>query len=1091
MNQRSINANADQHEASNPMRSSFVSANAGSGKTSVLTQRIARLLLKGVRPESILCLTYTKAAAGEIQNRVFGYLAEWVLLEDDALIEKLGAAGEQGELSSEILVSARRLFAQALETPGGLKIQTIHAFASSILRRFPLEAGVSPNFTELGELEKEQIFRRAVENTVTDNLEKARYWRTLFALDNEGILENITRFTRKYTPYELAREHDLQQPVDVAEICDEVHSKLSNVANADRVKALGSTSEKYWISLQSHVKEGEHIRALEDIIAMSHTQSGSINAALLKRANGTTKVTNEVMDLCNWLIDVGVTCQHTRFCQINAELYNYGFELRLEFERLKSKSFALDYDDLIDRCQKLLNSNDRMNWVMFKLDGGIEHILVDEAQDTNDAQWRIIDALAQQLPSALDRDRSLFVVGDEKQSIFAFQGANPDIFLAKRDEYEAYFKQNSRPFYIGSMSTSFRSSQIILNFVDEVFKDDLAEGLGDEIAHIALHDDTPGSVEVWPFYEIESDKEKSNESWSEVEITAEENVKIKLARDIATMIETELAQGKQILSKDGWRSVEPGDYLILTRKRDDVYRFVQNELQKRGVPIAGVDKMKLNTELPVMDIMALLRYVVSPFDNFSLACFLRSPIVGLSEQALFELCADKKMPLISALKKQSEKYGEVIEMIASVRELAQSQRPFDIISAFLIKYDVEGRLRSRLGLAVTDAVASLLDQAIAYEQAEPPTLTGFITWFDRQEIQVKRELEETSDAVRVMTIHGAKGLEAPIVIVPLVDSRDPSGSSIKNIYGKVLMAQNSVLRPPVITEKLEAIANKQFAEERRLLYVALTRAKSRLIMICGGKLGEDKKNARNKPSHFYGYLCNALDQTEGEYSEVDFGESVIRMKSWKTISSAGVPYMEGKTPVKLAILPFDKLDSVRPEAGLSQNLPAYESKQKQNALGAEYGTMVHDMIENWPKIGEASFINLQERAHYALAFEEARAVIQKYPELLEDRTLFETEMNIEPIDGLKLEGRIDAICFENEKIRIIDFKSERKPVKVFADLPQRYQMQLAVYWACVKDLALQKSVSAEIIWTVDQTALIATDSELEGAYLRLQTFLSN
>ena len=1069
-------ATAAQNKASDPFKSAFVSANAGSGKTRVLTQRIARLLLRDVDPARILCLTFTKAAAGEVQNRVFSMLEEWVLLDDDALASNLSNAGEPVEsYSKDKLTKARRLFAQAMDTLGGLKVQTIHAFSSSVLKRFPLEAGVPPNFSELADLEQREFIDRAKDMVFERYPDRALTYLREAQLNllDKNFANHMANF-RELDAQALAKSFGAIAPSldkSISELVD-----FFEAFDAYAESEFNKTEFEQWLEAREAYQRGD-VRATCDGIANALFTNDGAPKTFFAKPKAKMQIFNSLAD---GLVENIEAYHGANFWHKQAIIHEFGARLNEAYCELKQSHGKLDYNDMIKKCAALLNTQGRLNWVMYRLDGGIQHILVDEAQDTNPEQWSIIDALVAQLPQNPEEHRTVFVVGDYKQSIFGFQGADSSVFLRKKTEYSALFEGHKNPLHIGEMNTSFRSSPVILDFVDRVFDGVIGRGVGQNIQHIAANETLSGEVELWPYQLVEAPKKKS--LWPDALILPVENSEISIAREIAARIAKEIADGKLIEDEGEVRPVRPGDYLILTRDRNKIYAPVQKELQKLGVPIAGVDVMVLQNELAVKDIMAALRYAHAPFDMFSLACFLKSPLGGLDDKALFAL-RQQGGDLWDALE-ASGQYARPLEMLRYLRENAYKMRPYDLISSFLIRFDGVDILRARLGPSVIDAVQMLLDAALSFESEAPASLAGFIAWFDRGDQKFKREFEEGLNAVRVLSMHGAKGLERPIVILPMMDKSEKA-EPLKD-FGDGPLYVTKTLSTSEISDQKSAQDVAKHDEERRLIYVALTRARTRLILVCAG--GEPKvKNADDvfSPSQLYGEFERAILETKGQLLKSDLGLKRV----FGSIDERQGAHTKRSVASKAYSLPELPKNAPKTRHALSQTLPQLDEKHEPNGRGADYGTLVHHILENWREAHKhevpRAFFD-RDLPDFEQAFAEASAVYERFHELLE-HAIFEVPIAFD-LGGQKLRGRIDAIVKEGQTIRLIDFKTNVKTSRDFAELDRIYQHQLAAYYSAMKKVYPDHIIEAEIIWTQTGARLCAGEAELGNA---LQAFTAH
>ncbi|MBL4812526.1 MAG: double-strand break repair helicase AddA, partial [Rhodobacteraceae bacterium] len=774
-----------QVSAADPRASTWLSANAGSVKTRVLTDRVARLLLAGTSPQNILCLTYTKAAAGEMQNRLFARLGKWAMLPDGDLRQELAKLGEAG--ATMPLDRARTLFARAIETPGGLRIQTIHAFCAGLLRRFPLEAGVSPGFKEMDE-RTGALLRMEV----ADNLALARPDLT------DGLVRHFTgaEFDKLLMEINQNREAFAEPPAPLAlraalelgadeEIGPLLASTLPPGCASDTALALPvlrkglSTDHKLADTLSAiNWDKPSHrdLAALEKVLLFGDSAKEPFAAKTGKVP--TKKLAEANRDITAWLDGLMQRIEAARpkrlsFASLDRSLalHAYAHSYVAQLEAAKQARGLLDFDDLIRRARALLTDKTVAQWVLYRLDGGIDHILVDEAQDTSPDQWAVIEHLAQEITAGegahSDRPRTIFVVGDRKQSIYSFQGADPEGFGRMRAHFGAALAPPGPGLVQLNLEHSFRSSEAVLRSVDLTFSPPHGAGLERDAMHRAFWPDLPGRVDIWPpvpkpdkpepaLWTSPDDPEQPRDQHA---ILADQ-----VAEDIARMIATEtLPDGK-----GGARAINEGDVLILVRSRSALFSEIIRACKQRGLSIAGKDKIKVGAELAVRDIAAVLRFLALAEDDLSLAAALRSPLFGWSEQDLFSLAQGraKGAYLWQALRAQAEQHPKTMAILNDLRSQADFLRPYDLIGRLLLHHGGRMRLMARLGPEAEDGIDALLSQALAYETTEIPSLTGFTEWMSADDLEVKRQLDNAGGRIRVMTVHAAKGLEAPIVILP-------------------------------------------------------------------------------------------------------------------------------------------------------------------------------------------------------------------------------------------------------------------------------------------------------------------------------------
>ena len=513
----------------------------------------------------------------------------------------------------------------------------------------------------------------------------------------------------------------------------------------------------------------------------------------------------------------------------SAALFTIAHAVIERFRTEKDRRGLLDYEDLIDKTLDLLN-NVSAAWVHYKLDRGIHHLLIDEAQDTSPKQWEIVKALVGEFfagAGAHDRKRTIFAVGDEKQSIFSFQGAAPREFADMRDHFDRLHQQAQLPFTSTEFKHSFRSGENVLGAVDTVFRPPEAhKGLTaspEAPVHEALPQAAPGLVELWNT--TKTDERKDVTPWDapfDTERGSSGNVK--LARRIAKHVALWRRQGR--LAKD---------VLVLVRRRGVLFESIIRALKNEGVPVAGADRLVLTEHIAVMDLMVLADALLLPQDDLALATVLKSPLFGLDEDELFRLAWDRKSSLRNVVRKERL---DISERLDDLREKSRALTPFAFYAGLLGAEGGRRKLLARLGHEAADALDEFLNLALDYERIETPSLQGFLAWLRSAQAEVKRDMEMARDEVRVMTVHGAKGLEAPIVI--LADTTTPP----QGFHPPRLLKLSDDPAAPLVwaTAKVNDVGPMEQArgkaldeardEYRRLLYVGMTRAIERLI-VCG------------------------------------------------------------------------------------------------------------------------------------------------------------------------------------------------------------------------------------------------------------------
>ncbi|MCA0406609.1 MAG: UvrD-helicase domain-containing protein, partial [Proteobacteria bacterium] len=784
--------------ATDPTHDAWVAANAGSGKTRILRNRVIRLMLDGTPPDRILCLTYTRAAAAEMQGRIFAELARWVTLEDTALDQAIGelvsTAPESYHASAKERALARGLFARAIEAPGGLKVQTIHAFAERILHLFPIEAGVPLDFAILMDEEARALRDTARRETLeaalatpASGLGKA-FGEILeaagLAAFGRALDEALAALSR------LALE-DQHLPQD-----GQLAAAYQKALGVGAWESLGRIEADFLTSFDPALFEGaagiieaqkkvsDAQRALADVLraAGRALRAEKPNPALVIAPFVTDKglpkarciFTKDVLAQAPELAELDDAAKAAWLayrarrhafltCTRSLAMLTFAREVQRRYVGAKTARSLLDFDDLIAALRRLLTSG-QAAWVLFKLDGGIDHVLIDEAQDTTRAMWDIIAALTEEFfagEGARKRVRTLFAVGDEKQSIYSFQGADPRVF----EEYRRYFAEKSpRGALIETpvpLTFSFRSSDDVLSAVDDVFRpEENRRGLtarGEALEHKSADLDFPGHVEFWP-------PARPREA-------GEVPGHVRVAEEIAQTIAGWLAAPERHLV-DG-RPIRPADILILVRVRNAFFEAVRKALKALGVPVAGADRLTLQNELVIQDLIALAQAVLVPEDDLTLASVLKSPLFGVTEAELEGLARGRGGSLRAALAERGEeKWQAFATWLDALAERARRDAPFPFFAGVLsgpapvdLTRSVQAVLAEQLGAEIADPINAFLHQALSHAQEGAGALLPFVLAQQNRETQLKRDAEAAEDKVRVMTVHGAKGLEGRIVFL--------------------------------------------------------------------------------------------------------------------------------------------------------------------------------------------------------------------------------------------------------------------------------------------------------------------------------------
>ncbi len=1094
--------------ATDPGVSVWVSANAGAGKTHVLTDRVTRLLLDGATPARILCLTYTKAAAAEMASRLFARLGEWALLPDETLTEKLEAIGA-GVPDAEALRRARRLFAQALETPGGLKIQTIHSFCQMVLSRFPVEAGVPPRFTVLDERSAAELMRAARhavleragagEAPLTDAVAvlaaraaDARFGDILdLAIGQADRLRRLTaRDTKRF--FALIRRNlnigaDEDEISVLTQFCAELARERADCERTAHWLLTGSSKDRDAGALMAEfLKSGMTPEAFSQLRLIFFTKANEPRSSFVSKptASGNPALAVRLQDLFERVERVEQRRRAAITASMTEAVVTVALAVLDDYERMKRERAVLDYDDLILSTIALLEKSDAALWVLYKLDGGLDHILVDEAQDTSPQQWRIIAKLAEEFFSGKGareraRPRTLFAVGDEKQSIFSFQGADPEGFGQHLRLFRGHAEKADLPFADLRPTVSRRSTRSVLDFVDTVFGQAAArDGLtssDDPIRHDPYRKEL-GRVEIWPA--VKGDKVPDRDLWRAVDEPSPQSAPMILAAQIATRIRGWLDSGATL--PESGTPIRPGDIMILVRRRNEFAREMIRKLMECGVPVAGADRMVLMDQIAIADLVALGRFALLPEDDLTLAALLKSPLVGLSEDELLKLAAEREGRLWAALTaRQNERpeFARAHAFLADIRAQADFMAPFEFYARALSK-GLRRHLVARLGAEAADAIDEFLALALSYESAHPPSLEGFLDWFEKGASEVKRDMEQGAGAVRVMTVHGAKGLEANIVILPDTAQIAEQERRAGLLYTEdcVFFGVNKSLHTPPIEDAKAEAARREMREYRRLLYVATTRAREWLILT-----GYETRNG-TRPDSWHQLIRDARAPSWRE-EQID-GETVLTIGA--ALSSGGARSADATSGSKevpaflLRAAPAEPEPRiVRPSDAAEAHQPAPMSPIEDDGARFRRGLLIHALLAYLPGVAEA------EREPRALAYlkregiaaADATAMVRECFDVLnhaEFAPLFTAQSRAEvgvtallPEYGhLRVSGQIDRLAVTDDAVLIADFKTNRPPPASVEKTPQIYIAQMALYRAALARIYPGKRIDCALIWTV-------------------------
>jgi ATP-dependent helicase/nuclease subunit A len=1109
---KSMNATPEQKTASNPAASAWVGANAGSGKTHVLVDRVTRLMLAGVDPMSILCLTYTKAAAKEMANRLHERLGDWVGLSNAALSKQLVQMGSD-DVSHQTLSRARRLFTAALETPGGLKIQTIHAFCERILQLFPVEAGLAPGFEVLESSQSKQLLREARDYVLREAKgdESSVFASTLEIVtrhthsDSFGALLERLLSKRQVMKEAIAQQGSIegigqvlriQLGIDPQQRVETLRKELFKFDRTTIQRAIPVLSD----SLVTNQETASHLAAL--LKASDSGQAEQLLRRIYLTSEGekpkkiTSAVTAKLLKAYPWIEDwlsqeysrsLNLIEQIDNLTRIEATcaLLTLADAMISKFESAKKLRGAYDFDDLILKTRDLLVDKSSAQWVLYKLDRGIEHVLVDEAQDTSLAQWEIVSALTQEFFSGTGSrevpDRTLFVVGDRKQSIFSFQGADPAAFEYSREIFGAQITNVGQAFNTVDLTISYRSTMEVLTAVDMVFAEGSRARVGLDGLHpqILHHESNRGGerglFELWPL--MEADDKAEREPWqAPVDQYPPKSALRKLARKLAETIKSWIGK-RHIAALD--RAVEAGDILILFRTRSSLFDILISELRKAGIPVAGADRLKLSENIAILDVMALVQFVLLPEDDYSLACVLKCPLVPtpLTEDELFKLAHGRgTASLWTRLSTSTD--ASCVEARTVLQEwlkASEGERPFEFLSMVLIR--TRKAFLRRLGSEAGDALDALLEASLSYEESHSSSLAGFALWFASEDTEIKRNMDRGTGEVRLMTVHGAKGLESSIVILPDTTSTPRSNATTALMFVEAnsggpklpFWRLSGLAQSQAIEDWKESDKQIELEEQRRLLYVAMTRARDELY-VCGYK----NRNKLDENS-WYALVADALQNPQKGQSIPPAVETDDGAGCWRLGSD---PIWDGRTSLTQKAaqeFPDWLFKSPRYPDTVQRNWPPARLPSMPRRTGSDLamarGRAIHKILEELPQMAPDLGLNYAKRILAKNRLDEKLA--EKICGLIfnpEYRDFFgpdsQSEVNIGSIlpNGQRLTERIDRLVIRVNDILVLDYKTDWN-VPDTLETDHAYVVQLAAYSTALGQAYGGKTIRAAILWT--------------------------
>ncbi len=1167
-------ANRQQGLASDPDVSAFVSASAGSGKTKLLIDRLLRLMLPrmvpddperrlvaGTDPARIQCLTFTKAAAAEMSIRLQRELGRWVTLDDASLDRRLAALGCDGGAAGPMALRqpARALFARVLDLPGGMRIGTIHAFCQSLLRRFPVEAAVSPHFRLVEETDSRVALNRAWEEVLAARAAGPDRDAVSLLAGQVGAAEAVRLVSRLQAKAPLlapavallARDPGAVEAAlrDVAGIrhadeagCVLAASRLPDEAEMRRLLGLaiehGTPALKRkaegiagWLALP----HPDRAAAWDDWRALFLTGAGEPRAAKGfvsgRLAESRPEIAAGLVAEAERVAAVEDARQAIRMVLLTMALLRLAGPVLDRYADTKRARGLVDYDDLIARTLMLL-ADPGSAWVLYKLDGGIDHLLLDEVQDTSDLQWRIAGALTEEffVGRGAEHERALprtvFAVGDYKQSIYSFQGADPKAFHDWHLRFRDRVRGGGEAWREPELTVSFRSTVPVLALVDQVFANpEAARGVVEpgsrgRVRHDSARPDAPGCVELWPLVPAAAPEpgaeqagvaDAGDDPWSApARNRGQASAPQRLAEALARWIAGEIGQ----VHPSGGAALAPGDVLVLVPRRSPFVRALIRALKAEGVPVATLVRTGLVDQVAVQDLLALCDVLLLPGDDLSLGCVLTSPIGGLEDDSLMALAAERGgrslWEHLRARAGERTDWQAAWTVLSTLFARVDYVSPHALLSEALGRLGVRARLLGRLGPEAAEPVDELLSAALRHAEAHPPSLQGFLHWLRRSEETVRREPDSAGDSVRVMTAHGAKGLQARLVVLPDTTAVPPTDENLlwsgEGEGGMALpfwvpRAELGSAPTRRLRDRIRAAAEE---ESNRLLYVALTRAADRLV-VCGWEPGR-KPGGEPPPGAWYPLCRQGFEAAGAEVQPFTLGwpgEMLVLHRAGDAepgspAAPAAMP--EGPLPSWTGRAPFWRAEPPPVEPPLPRPLapsrpddvglgpvPALRSPLDVTGLGRgeafRRGRLVHRLLQHLhelpPERRDAVSLRFLETGPDGLPPGDAARVagqlraLLAHPDLL---PLFAPEALVEQpvvgvVDGVVVSGQLDRLRVLPERVLLCDFKTNRRTPPTPEQVPVTYLRQMAAYRALLASLYPDRPIRCTLVWTEDASVM--------------------
>ncbi len=777
----------------------------------------------------------------------------------------------------------------------------------------------------------------------------------------------------------------------------------------------------------------------------------------------------------------------------------------------------------------MLQRKGASQWVHYKLDQGLDHILLDEAQDTNPEQWQIIQLLAQEFFSGYSQRtniRTLFAVGDEKQSIYSFQGAAPENFAANGRIIQKKAQQTNQQFEKIQLHYSFRSTADVLKSVDLVFETpENYKGLSAEntkTVHEAIRVHSPGEVVIWDA--ISKETSEFPHDWH-LSVDHLDTPEVRLAEKIAETIADWLQKGEMLPAKG--RLIRASDIMILVRKRDQFVSALSRALKHLNIPVAGADRLQLTKHISIRDLMALGRFVLQPQDDLSLACVLKSPLFAFSEEELYQLAAHRTGFLWQSLCTHASSkvsFKDAFEKLSHYRTLVDKIPVFEFYSHILNNDKGRQKILARLGSEANDVLDAFMDYTLAIQKTGLPGLQAFLETLTASEPEIKREFEQNNEEIRIMTVHAAKGLEAAIVF--LVDPgsavwhpqhaphllKVPLNNAQGNGQQAFIWRPNEKFDTKLSKQAILHLKERAEEEYRRLLYVGMTRAEDRLF-ICGYK-------GKKTTSHTWLQLVKKALEPHAVAIKGP-AEDIAAWRYCITSSSASlnqeIPCTESQALPPLPAFFSHKVPaepifpkplkpsvaslSIEADTELSSSpkqlftSPVLGEINTNRAFFIEYGYLIHRLLQYLPDCSPQkhqdyarNYLNIKA-SHWDES--QRKNALRHVGKILDHdylKPLFTEHSCVEvPLMGIvkirgkeqAISGQIDRLYITKKSIIFADFKTGFSPENEAA-IPPHHWLQMALYRKLLQAIHPDKDVQALLIYSKEAKIFKLPPEKLEA-----------